>query len=79
MSKCLTCKKEMGTGRVEDEDCGGDCLECMGTAGDPAAAEAFIKEVRRLRAALQEIADFPRDHDVGAIARAALAPQKGEP
>lgn len=50
--KCATCKKDLDTGRVEDQDCGGDCLACMGSFGDPYAAKAFLEEIERLRAAL---------------------------
>lgn len=54
MNHCLTCKVQLDQpGLVETADCGGDCLECMGRAGDPAAAEAFLKEIKALRAALQ--------------------------
>lgn len=54
MNHCLTCKVQLDQpGLVETADCGGDCLECMGRAGDPAAAEAFLKEMKALRAALQ--------------------------
>ena len=79
MSNCLACKKELDETVDGAGDCGGDCEECMIRAGDPDVGLWYLNETRRLRAALQEIADFPRDHDVGAIARAALAPQKGHP
>ena len=53
MNHCLTCKVQLDQpGLVETADCGGDCLECMGRAGDPAAAEAFLKEIKALRATL---------------------------
>lgn len=53
MNHCLTCKVQLDQpGLVETADCGGDCLECMGRAGDPAAAEAFLKEMKALRATL---------------------------
>jgi hypothetical protein len=53
MSYCNICKVQLDQpGLIETADCGGDCLECMGRAGDPAAAECFLKEIHALRAAL---------------------------
>jgi hypothetical protein len=56
---CGICSKLMNTGAVEDEDCGGDCLECMGTAGHPEAAKSFLKEVRELRTVLTTLGVNP--------------------
>lgn len=53
MEHCNICKRPLDTGRVEDGDCGGDCLECMGDSGDPAAAKLFLEEIKKLRAELQ--------------------------
>lgn len=55
MNLCGICKKPLDTGNVEDSDCGGDCLECMGTAGDPAAAKLFLEEIKKLRVRLHDI------------------------
>ena len=62
MNHCLTCKVQLDQpGLVETADCGGDCLECMGRAGDPAAAEAFLKEMKALRAASEPSMDAEAD------------------
>ena len=55
MNLCGICKKPLDTGNVEDSDCGGDCLECMGDSGDPAAAEHFLKEIKKLRVELYDV------------------------
>jgi hypothetical protein len=50
---CNICGKEMGTGRVADENCGGDCLECMALVGeDPDCWLALAKSLKDERDAL---------------------------
>lgn len=34
--------------KMDTENCGGDCLECMARAGDPDAIDSFIKRMKRL-------------------------------
>jgi hypothetical protein len=45
MSKCNICKKEMDTGFVADDDCGGDCTMCMANAGDPDCAHRLYEDL----------------------------------
>lgn len=73
---CGICGKPLNTGRVEDDDCGGDCLECMGRAGDPAAAEHFLLEVKRLRELIEALLDHLHDAIVQKLARKALHPKE---
>lgn len=41
MENCNICKQKLNTGTVASRDCGGDCTQCMASAGDPDCIDAM--------------------------------------
>lgn len=59
MDKCHICQRTLNVPEEPDTlDCGGDCLSCMATAGDPDCADAMAALARAKLLAFKELIEF---------------------